>query len=310
MSLPPSERTAEAIACAEALRGLRSRSGLSLKELGAQTPYSKSSWERYLNGKTHPPRGAVVALCRLARQPPAHPLALWERAETARNRPPRPAVPLPAPAPELTAVPEPVSVREESSPPEPRDPRPAAARRHVRTGAVLAAALLCAAWLVMAGPWRSERADADAPASSEPEFACHGQRCTGRDVIATRCGMHPDMVSTHRPAPGLRVDLRYEAGCGAGWARVWGQRIGDVFTVSVAGGEPQTLTVPDKYATGIRLHSPWSPRTARTPCASASASPLNRSQLRAGVMPSRRCLHVFMSSCGIAAARRQRLADE
>ncbi|MGW1201210.1 helix-turn-helix domain-containing protein [Streptomyces cyaneofuscatus] len=257
MSLPPPERTAEAIACAEALRGLRSRSGLSLKELGAQTPYSKSSWERYLNGKTHPPRGAVMALCRLARQAPAHPLALWERAETARNRPPRPAAPAPVPvvpAPELAAVPEPVSVREESSPPEPRHPRPA--RRHARTGAVLAAALLGAAWLVMAGPWRSERADADVPASSEPEFACHGERCTGRDVIATRCGMHPDMVSTHRPAPGLRVDLRYEAGCGAGWARVWGQRIGDVFTVSVAGGEPQTLTVPDKYATGIRLHTP------------------------------------------------------
>lgn len=258
MSLPPPERTAEANACAEALRVLRSRSGLSLKELGAQTPYSKSSWERYLNGKTHPPRGAVVALCRLARQPPAHPLALWERAETARNRPPRPAAPIPAPVavPELAAVPVlvPASVREEPSPSEPRDRSPG--RRHARTAAVLAAALLCAAWLVMARPWRSERADADVPASSEPEFACYGQRCTGQDVIATRCGMHPDMVSTHRPAPGLRVDLRYEAGCGAGWARVWGQRIGDTFTVSVPGGEPQTLTVPDKYATGIRLHTP------------------------------------------------------
>ncbi|MFJ5734881.1 DUF2690 domain-containing protein [Streptomyces microflavus] len=117
----------------------------------------------------------------------------------------------------------------------------------------------------MAGPWRSE--SADAPASFEPEFACHGQRCTGKDVIATRCGIHPAMTSTHRPAPGLRVDLRYEAGCGAGWARVWGQRIGDVFTVSAADGQPQTLTVPDKYATGVRLHTPMvatgSPETLR-----------------------------------------------
>ncbi len=250
MSLPPLERTAEESACAEALRVLRRRSGLSLKELAAQTPYSKSSWERYLNGKTHPPRAAVVALCRLARQPPAHPLALWERAETARNRPPRPVVV--APVSEPAGVP--VPVREEPPRPEPTGRRPFL--RHARTGAVLAAALLCTAWLVMAGPWRSESADADVPVSSEPEFACYGQRCTGQDVIATRCGMHPDMVSTHRPAPGLRVDLRYEAGCGAGWARVWGQRIGDVFTVSAAGGEPQTLTVPDKYATGIRLHTP------------------------------------------------------
>ncbi|MFC9032470.1 helix-turn-helix domain-containing protein [Streptomyces arboris] len=250
MSLPPLERTAEESACAEALRVLRRRSGLSLKELAAQTPYSKSSWERYLNGKTHPPRAAVLALCRLARQPAAHPLALWERAETARNRPPRPVVV--APVSEPAGVP--VPVREEPPRPEPTGRR--SFLRHARTAAVLAAALLCTAWLVMAGPWRSESADADAPASSEPEFACYGQRCTGQDVIATRCGMHPDMVSTHRPAPGLRVDLRYEAGCGAGWARVWGQRIGDVFTVSVPGGEPQTLTVPDKYATGIRLHTP------------------------------------------------------
>ncbi|MEU0163188.1 helix-turn-helix domain-containing protein [Streptomyces sp. NPDC006261] len=263
MSLLPLEPTAEESACAEALRAIRSRSGLSLKEVAAQTPYSKSSWERYLNGKTPPPRAAVVALCRLARQPPAHTLALWERAETARNRPPRPAAPAPVPEPAAGAVP--VPVREEPPRPEQHNRRPSL--RHARTAVVLAAALLCTVWLVMAGPWRSESADADAPASSEPEFACYGQRCTGQDVIATRCGMHPAMVATHRPAPGLRVDLRYEAGCGAGWARVWGQRIGDVFTVSAAGGAPQTLTVPDKYATGVRLHTPMvatdSPETLR-----------------------------------------------
>ncbi|WP_159030001.1 helix-turn-helix domain-containing protein [Kitasatospora albolonga] len=269
MSLPPPERTAEESACVEALRVLRLRSGLSLKELADRTPYSKSSWERYLNGKTHPPRAAVVALCRLARQPPAHPLALWERAETARNRPPRggerkagpasaqvpvPAqVPAPAPVPEPAPapVPAPVPVREQSPPPERRHRRPSV--RHVRVGAVLAVALLGAVWLVMAGAWRSESSGVPA---AEPEFACHGQRCTGQDVIATRCGMHPETVSTHRPEPGIRIDLRYEAGCGAGWARVWGQRVGDVFTVSVAGGEPQTVDVPDTYATGRRLHTP------------------------------------------------------
>ncbi|WP_433397197.1 helix-turn-helix domain-containing protein [Streptomyces sp. CA-146814] len=246
MSLPPLERTAEESACAEALRVLRRHSGLSLKELAARTPYSKSSWERYLNGKGHPPRAAVMALCSLARQPPAHPLALWERAETARNRPPRRVAP--APVPEA----EPVSVRE--TPPRTAPPRRHPYARHVRVAAVLAAVLLCTGWLAMAGPWRSE--SADVPVSAEPEFACRGQNCTGKDAVATRCGMHPDTVSTHRPTPGLRVDLRYEAGCGAGWARVWGQSVGDEFTVSAAGGEPQTLTVPDKYATGVRLHTP------------------------------------------------------
>lgn len=45
-----------------ALRELRTASGLSLAGLAAKTPYSKSSWERYLNGKTLPPREAVEEL--------------------------------------------------------------------------------------------------------------------------------------------------------------------------------------------------------------------------------------------------------
>jgi len=54
---------------------------------------------------------------------------------------------------------------------------------------------------------------------------------------------------------------------GAAPVLVWGQRTGDAFTVSAAGGESQTLTVPDKYATGIRFHTPMvatdSPETLR-----------------------------------------------
>ncbi|NMH96487.1 helix-turn-helix domain-containing protein, partial [Pseudonocardia acidicola] len=64
------------------LRELKDRSGLSLAALAAQTPYSKSSWERYLNGATLPPRHAVEALGRLAGEPADRLLALWEQAET------------------------------------------------------------------------------------------------------------------------------------------------------------------------------------------------------------------------------------
>ncbi|MDJ1135989.1 helix-turn-helix domain-containing protein [Streptomyces iconiensis] len=75
-ALPP-----ECVRLAEALRELRARSGLSLAALSSRTAYSKSSWERYLNGKTLPPRHAVVALCQVARAPAGRPLALWELAE-------------------------------------------------------------------------------------------------------------------------------------------------------------------------------------------------------------------------------------
>ncbi|MCZ9342799.1 helix-turn-helix domain-containing protein, partial [Streptomyces sp. TRM76130] len=49
-----------------ALRELRARTGLSLAALAERTAYSKSSWERYLNGKILPPRQAVRELCRIA----------------------------------------------------------------------------------------------------------------------------------------------------------------------------------------------------------------------------------------------------
>lgn len=48
------------------LRRLKDHSGLSLKSLQSKTPFSRSSWERYLNGKALPPQAAVEALARMA----------------------------------------------------------------------------------------------------------------------------------------------------------------------------------------------------------------------------------------------------
>ncbi|WP_405408742.1 helix-turn-helix domain-containing protein [Streptomyces decoyicus] len=68
---------------AERMRELRRRTGLTLAALAERTPYSKSSWERYLNAKKLPPRGAVEALCLLAGEPPGQLVALWELADAA-----------------------------------------------------------------------------------------------------------------------------------------------------------------------------------------------------------------------------------
>lgn len=95
---------------AAAMRELRSATGLSLAGLAAKTPYSKSSWERYLNGKTLPPREAVEELCRLAGEPVGRCVALWElaeaegsgRAATAEEATPPPTSPYrPSPRPRL-----------------------------------------------------------------------------------------------------------------------------------------------------------------------------------------------------------------
>ncbi|MGN7142687.1 helix-turn-helix domain-containing protein, partial [Streptomyces pseudogriseolus] len=76
---PPLERAE----LAAALREVRQRTGLSLTGLEERTPFSKSSWGRYLKGDTLPPRDAVRALCRLAGEPDGRCLALWEIAEAA-----------------------------------------------------------------------------------------------------------------------------------------------------------------------------------------------------------------------------------
>jgi transcriptional regulator with XRE-family HTH domain len=48
------------------LRRLKDHSGLSIRQLAAKTGYSPKSWERYLGGRTLPPREAVEALARIA----------------------------------------------------------------------------------------------------------------------------------------------------------------------------------------------------------------------------------------------------
>ncbi|MEV0478601.1 helix-turn-helix domain-containing protein, partial [Streptomyces prunicolor] len=92
------------------LRELKTRTGLSLAGLAAKTPYSKSSWERYLNGKTLPPREAVEELCQLAGEPEGRCVALWEIAEAetsgrgaSETPPPPPPAPIPIPASARTA---------------------------------------------------------------------------------------------------------------------------------------------------------------------------------------------------------------
>ncbi|MGI5339601.1 helix-turn-helix domain-containing protein [Streptomyces sp. CA-181903] len=65
------------------LRRLKDRSGLSLAALAAKTSYSRSSWERYLNGRQLPPRDAVEELARVCGADAARLLVLHEIAEEA-----------------------------------------------------------------------------------------------------------------------------------------------------------------------------------------------------------------------------------
>ncbi|MFC8665061.1 DUF2690 domain-containing protein [Streptomyces sp. NPDC057199] len=233
-----------------ALRELRARTGLSLAALSERTAYSKSSWERYLNGKSLPPRQAVQDLCRVANEPDGRLLALWEIAESHWSR--RAAAPAPA-----TDKPQPR--------PRPQEPlRPSGnGRPRGRRGRFMVV-LASAYTVIVAGvalilfllPDRDAPTDeplsASAPYSLAPQ--CHGAACEGRDPMRMVCGIDPDNLTTYRTATGAHVELRYSKKCGASWARVWGTRIGDRIEVT-AGGPTHDVRIRNKNDTDTYVYT-------------------------------------------------------
>ncbi|MGW6456388.1 helix-turn-helix domain-containing protein [Streptomyces sp. NPDC055078] len=82
----PDELDPEVREFAEQLRRLVDRSGLSIAAVSDHTGYSKTSWERYLNGRILAPKGAVVALAEVTGTSPIHLTTMWELAERAWSR--------------------------------------------------------------------------------------------------------------------------------------------------------------------------------------------------------------------------------
>ncbi|WP_405833373.1 DUF2690 domain-containing protein [Streptomyces sp. NBC_01176] len=231
--LPP-----ETARLVQGLRGLRDRTGLSLARLAAETGYSKSSWERYLNGRTLPPRRAVLALCSLADEPPARLVALWELAARAGSTPPAPAPPAPAPpAPAASA-------------PAAAEPPPTA-HRLPRTPVMAGVALGCAvvAGLVVAlwpGPG----------GSSAPAPRCHGAACDGRSPASTFCGLQLTTLATVHATGGAELDVRYSPRCETVWARVTQSQVGDRIDITVPGGHVRAAQVTDKLDAQAYVYTP------------------------------------------------------
>ncbi|MGX5213484.1 DUF2690 domain-containing protein [Streptomyces violaceus] len=246
-ALPP-----ERARLAAALRELRAGTGLSLAALATKTTFSKSSWERYLNGKTLPPSQAVQELCRLAGEPEGRCLALWELAESEWSG--RAAArPTDAPVP--------------TGPPVPTDRADAGAGTAAGgRGAVMAIiASVCAiaagglsvALVLLAGHTGDSRPSA--PPTSAPAPRCRGATCEGKDPIPMKCGTHPLTLASHRTSTGAHLELRYSAECRAGWARVWSTRIGDRLEIDPADGgpsRPHTAEITDGIAAQSYVYTP------------------------------------------------------
>lgn len=71
---------------ASQLRRLVDRGGLSIAAVADRTGYSKTSWERYLNGRLLAPKRAVLALAEVTGTDQNHLSVMWELAERAWSR--------------------------------------------------------------------------------------------------------------------------------------------------------------------------------------------------------------------------------
>jgi hypothetical protein len=233
----PDSLPAEVAYLVSLLRDFKDRSGLSLAALAEHTNISKSSWDRYLNGRTLPPRHAVQALAQLVGEPTRRPLALWERARTAWSG--RDTEPGTAESGDVGPVPSVV------------------ARRRVRPWHwAVGAAGLCVvvvAFLVLAHPMGI--GTSTAPTTAPYTVGCRGAPCDGLDPTANDCGVDAVTFADLRVGR-LYLELRISDQCQAGWARISQSMVGDEVLVLDRSGRTQTATVPDQAATGQYVYTP------------------------------------------------------
>ncbi|MER6443489.1 DUF2690 domain-containing protein [Streptomyces sp. NPDC001185] len=233
---------------ARALQGLKARTGVSMAVLAERSAYSKSSWQRYLNGKQLAPRKAVLALCAMAGEPPGRLLALWELADqewSGRARATEPTV----------------KPQEGDKRPDIRDVSAGHAAEEEkkwnldwRRWAFAATAVL---GLAATGTWVTAVHDTDSKDpirqsahSVPPGHSCEGQTCAGQDPLTTGCaasGEVEDIGSEdpYRTSAGALLGFRYSGQCHAVWAMLWQADVGDVIEISGQGGISQRVQVRD-----------------------------------------------------------------
>jgi hypothetical protein len=73
-----------------------------------------------------------------------------------------------------------------------------------------------------------------------------------------RCGTAPLTLASYRTSTGAHLELRYSEKCEAGWARMWGTRIGDRLELNRADGgrRPHSAEVTDDIAAQSYVYTP------------------------------------------------------
>ncbi|NEB38927.1 XRE family transcriptional regulator [Streptomyces sp. SID14515] len=258
----------------ERLRLLKDRTGLSLAALAAKTPYSVSSWHRYLNATTLPPWAAVEALGKLGgadRQGLARLRVLWESAAEAAEAT-RKREPDPADQPSARREP-PEQHRERKTQgvrgqPSPQPSRPSS-RRRVRLRS-LAAGLAVLLLLALSKssettpeapswPWPARPAGTD---TADRGARCRGPACEGRDPVRSGCA-RDERVLGRLDRDAQRLELKHSPYCGTVWGELSPVRSSDRLSVSTpvpahlegrqGVGRTRMLQVLDEAGTGAQV---------------------------------------------------------
>ncbi|MFJ5271127.1 DUF2690 domain-containing protein [Streptomyces sp. NPDC088358] len=259
--MTPSAPSPPGARLAVALLQLKQRTGLSLAQLANATTFSKSSWERYLNGKSLPPRSAVKELCRLAGEPADHPLALLDIARTERTERTEDGGSTrgtPARQPSGTRTDTPTSAlvtapadtgQGETAPPDTGqgETAPSDAGRtrtgptgHRRVTVLTTLASVCAVvlgTLVLIHLPPSPRKQASPSPTPPPDTGalCRYTACQNKDPITTKCAADPLTLAEHETVSGAWIQIRFSQECGTIWARMWGAVVDDRVEMRVGG---------------------------------------------------------------------------
>ncbi|MFE0508836.1 helix-turn-helix domain-containing protein [Streptomyces sp. NPDC058964] len=228
------------------LRRIKEESQLSFERLAARTNYSRSSLERFLNGKQLPTAVAVEQLAAVAEEDPRPLLELLSRAVAQAA----PGSAIPSSGPMQTAALPPAEV---NAPDARIDDRKGLGQipRHKRfdrrrllvvagyvTGGALAGSLITGLLVPAPAPASSARPDGAAGASHSPRqedpvpgsddghVKCESETCLRHDPQAMDCqwDARTAQVTWLR---GMRIELRYSPACQAVWGRIEGGTIGD-----------------------------------------------------------------------------------
>jgi hypothetical protein len=206
------------------LRLLKDRSGLNLVQLGERTNYSKSSWERWLNGKSRVPSRAIVSMATACGGDPGRLLTLWERANLEQ----------------LTESDTGDGAAEGGArAPAPRRwplPRALTRRRAVAGGLLVGLVGLGTVALATRGNGEGR------PAGSAPPASCRMHGCDNRDPQALGCAADAQTL-TSSSHPAMTVYLRYSPSCQAAWGRITDAHPGDTVTVVTSDGASATMPI-------------------------------------------------------------------